>query len=282
MSCLTREVGKMKDIFKFSEQPKFGRPSWIVGWDKDAGRLGPKVVEYLHTKMNMRSFCEIEPADFFSLGGVAIEDNVAQFPEGKFYCCEGVDLVVFEGSEPRFERHRFLSAISDLAEHYCKIKELYTIGGTISPIAHTGARKILAVFSQQKFQKELRDYGLEDMTWKGSPAINSYLLWVAQKRGIAGVSLWTQVPFYLAGCEDCQAVKMTLSFLVKRFSLDLDLKDLDNEIRQQNARLAELMQTDSEVNRYIAALESGLSLSEEEQMELTRKVSEVLEEDGRI
>ena len=280
MSCLTKKVGKMKDIFRFSEQPEFECPSLIVGWDKDAGRLSPKVVEYLNKKMNFGSFCEIEPADFFSLGGVAIENDVAQFPEGKFYCCEGGELVVFEGSEPRFERYRFLNAISDLVEHYCKIKELYTIGGTISPIAHTGARKILAVFSQQQFQKELQGYGLENMTWKGPPAISSYLLWVAKRRGIAGVSLWTQVPFYLAGCEDFEAIKVTLSFLDERFSLDFDLKDLDNEIRRQNTKIAQLREEDSEVNRSIGALESGLSLSEEEQMELTRKVTEVLEEDG--
>ena len=270
----------MKDIFRFSEQPEFECPSLIVGWDKDAGRLSPKVFEYLSTKMNLRSFCEIEPADFFSLAGVAIENNVAQFPEGKFYCCESRHLVIFKGSEPRFEPYRFLNAISDLAEHYCKIKELYTIGGTVSPIAHTGARKILAVFSQQQFQKELQGYGLENMTWEGPPATSSYLLWVAKRRRIAGVSLWTQVPFYLAGCEDFQAIKMTLSFLDERFSLEFDLRDLDNEIRQQNAELAELRQEDPEVDKSIEALESGFSLSEEEQIELTRNVAEVLERDG--
>lgn len=270
----------MKDIFRFSEQPEFECPSLVVGWDKDAGALSPKVFEYLNRKMNLRSFCEVEAADFFSLGGVAIENNVAQFPEGKFYCCENSHLLIFNGSEPRFERYRFLNAISDLAEHYCKIRELYTIGGTISPIAHTGARKISTVFSQQQFQKELQAYGLENMTWEGPPAISSYLLWVAKRRDIAGVSLWTQVPFYLADCEDFQAIKVTLSFLDERFNLEFDLKDLDDNIKQQNAELDELRQEDSEVNRYIGALESGLSLSEEEQMELTRNVTEVLKKDG--
>jgi len=270
----------MKDIFKFSEQPEFECPSLIVGWDNDAGKLSPKVFEYLNRKMNSRSFCEIEPAGFFSLGGVAIENDVAQFPEGKFYCCEGGNLLIFKGSEPRFELYRFLNAISDLAQHYCKIKELYTIGGTISPIAHTEARKILVVFSQEQFEKGLRDHGLENMTWKGPPAISSYLLWVAKRRGIAGVSLWTPVPFYLAGGEDFQAIKVTLSFLDERFSLGLDLKDLDNEIRRQNAEMAQIRQEDSEVDKSIGALESGLSLSEEEQMELTRKVAEALEGDG--
>ena len=99
---------------------------------------------------------------------------------------------------------------------------------------------------------------------------------------MAGVSLWTQVPFYLAACEDSQAIKATLSFLDNRFNLHLDLRDLDEEIRQQNTKIVQLRQEDSEVNRCVAALESGLSLGEEEQMELTRKVTEVLEKDSRI
>lgn len=268
----------MKNIFKFSEKPKFDNPSLIVGWQEDVGKLSPKVIQYLNKKIKSRSFCEIEPAGFFSLGGVAIENNIALFPEGRFYCTKKNDLVIFVSSEPRFEQYRFLSAISDLAQHYCKVKELYTIGGTISPIAHTMPRRILTVFNQQEFQKELRGYGLEDMNWEGPPAINSFLLWIAKSKGIAGASLWAEIPFYLAAAGDFQAIKRTLSFLDEKFNLELDLTKLDKEIWDQNAKIARLREEDSEINRYIGMLEGELSLTEEEQMELTKKVTELLGE----
>jgi len=269
----------MKDIFKFSERPKFENPSLIVGWREDAGRLSPKVIDYLNKRIKLASFCEIEPVGFFSLGGVAIENNVAQFPESKFYCSERNDLVIFRGSEPRFERHRFLNAISELAQHYCKVRELYTISGTISAIAHTSSRRILAVFNQQEFQKELQGYELEDMNWRGPPAINSYLLWVAKKRDIPGVSLWAEIPFYLAAGEDFQAIKTILAFLDTKFDLGLDLGELDERVRDQNTRISQLREDDPDIGKYIGMLESGLSLSGEEQMELTKKVTEFLEED---
>jgi len=267
----------MKDIVKFSQQPEFENPSLILGWDKDAGQLSPKVIEYLNKKINGRTFCQIEPADFFSLAGVTVENDVAQFPEGKFYCGERNNLVIFKGSEPGFERYRLLNAISDVAQHYCRVKHLYTVSGTVSAIAHTDPRKILAVFNQQALQKELQGYGLEDMTWEGKPAISSYLLWIAKSKGIPGVSLWTQIPFYLAAGEDFQAIKLTLSFLSQRFELELDLKELDEQINEQNTKIEQLRQEDSEINRYIGALESGLSLSEEEQLSLIKSVSEFLE-----
>jgi predicted ATP-grasp superfamily ATP-dependent carboligase len=275
----------MKDIFRFSPRsgrglPKFENSSLIVGWDKDPGQVGLKVIEYLNIKMNGTSFCEIEPVDFFSLEGVTVEEDMARFPYGKFYSGDRKDIVIFEGSPPLFERYRYLSAISDLALRCCNVKHICTISGTASSIAHTSPRKILAVFNQQKFQKELRGFGLKYITWQGTPAINSYLLWVAERKGIPAVSFWTEIPFYLAAQPcwvDFQAVKRTLCFFNKRFNLVLDLKDLDEQIARQNARINRLRQDDSAFDRSIGVLENGLPLTEEEQMGLIKAVSELLE-----
>ena len=275
----------MRDIFKFSQGPNFDAPckaesqntALIVTWDKDAGQLSPKVADYLNKKINSRSFCEIEPTDFFSLAGVTIEKDIAQFPEAKFYCGQRNDLLIFKGSEPAFERYKFLNGICDLAQQRCKIKHLYTISGTISSIAHTERRKIWAVFNQQDFQNQLREAGLQNMTWEGKPAISSFLLWVAQRKGLAGVSLWTEIPFYLAAGEDFQAIKLTLSLLDNRFNLELDFKELDEQINEQNTKIEQLRRKDPKINRHITTLESRLSLSEEEQLELIKAVSEALE-----
>jgi proteasome assembly chaperone (PAC2) family protein len=290
MSFLTKDPGRVRDpaprgpnnIFKFSEPRRpgeFQNPTLIVAWKEDAGKLSPCVVDYINEKLGAKSFCEVEPMGFFSLEGVAIENDTAQFPEGKFYRSERKDLVTFKGSEPHFERYRFLNALSDLAQHYCKIKELYTVGGTISPIAHSSPRKVLAVFNQPEIQEELSGYGLNNMNWQGPPAISSFLLWIAQRKAIPGVSLWTEIPFYLAPGEDLQATKKTLAFFDKRFDLALDLAGLDEEIRQQNAKIDQLRQDDPEIDRYIGMLESRLSLSAEEQLGLTKKVTEALEEE---
>ncbi len=267
----------MKNIFKFTEHPKFENPSLIVGWDEDSGKLSPKVIEYLIKKIKFKSFCEIEPAGFFSLAGVAIENNIARFPESKFYYSQRNDLVIFKGSEPQIERYGFLNAITDFAQSYCKIKDLYTISGTISLIAHTNPRRISAVYNQEAIREKLRGHGLHDLNWEGPPAINSYLLWVAKNRGIPGASLWPQIPFYLAAGEDYQAVKLVLSFLDKKFGLKLDFGELNDKIRDQNIKIDRLRDEDSEINKYIGMLESELSLSEDEQMKLTIKVNEALE-----
>ena len=134
----------------------------------------------------------------------------------------------------------------------------------------------MAVFNQSEFQRRFRGYELENMTWEGPPAINSFLLWLAQRRGIPGVSLWPEVAFYLAAAEDPKAVKSVLSFFNGRFDLGLDFGRLDSQIKAQGEKLALLRRENPEIDKYIRTLEVGLSLNEEEQFKLAQGVTEFL------
>lgn len=271
----------MKEPVNVRSQPEVENASLIVGWQKDAGRLGLQVISYLNRHINGKIFCEVEPENFFPMGGVVIENDVAQFPASRFYAGTRKDLVIFESNQPANERYKFLSSVLDVGQYYCKIDELYTVSGTVAPIAHTTPRRLLAAFNQAEFRERLRSYGLEDMTWEGPPDINSFLLCLAQKRGIAGVSLWSEVAFYLTASEDPKAVKSVLSFFDERFDLGLDFAELDTQIEAQSDELALLRRENQEIDEYIRTLEVGLSLSEEEQFKLAQGVTEFLEKARR-
>lgn len=246
----------------------------VVGWQThDVGKIGSGVIEFLKQSLGGEEVGEIKPLGFFPLGGAAFEEGLIQFPEGKFWACEETKLLLFKSQEPRYNWYKFLNEVLDFAQCQFRTKELYTVSGTICSMAHTSPRRILTVSNQSEFRKLLQGHGLEDMNWEGPPAISSYLLWVAQRRGIPGASLWPEVPFYLATDEDHQAIRLTLSFLEQRFGLDLDLGGFDFEAKKQNERLARLREQNRDVAKYIGMLEQGLSLGEEEQMKLAREVA---------
>ncbi len=261
--------------------PKLHSPSLIVGWQtRDVGKLGSKVIDFLNEKLGGREVAEIKPLGFFPFGGIRFKDDLVQVPESKFWACENDNVLIFRSDEPVFDHYQFLNSVLDFAESYCHAKELYTLSGVVSFIAHTSPRRILTVFNKPELKKSLQGYRLENMSWEGPPAISSYLLWLAKKRGIPGVSLWPEIPFYLATGEDPQAIKLTLSFLNKRFNLDLNLGEFDLEIRDLSEKMAELRKEDAEVDKYISQLESGLRLNEEEQLQLAEKVYELLGKRG--
>ena len=269
-----------KDPFEIYQTPQLHSPSLIVGWQtQDIGKLGFKIIDFLNEKLGGQEIAEIKPLGFFQFGGVRFKDDLVQVPESKFWVCEKNNLLIFKSDEPEFEHYKFLNAILDFAEHHFQTKEVYTLNGAISLTAHTHSRRILTVFNQLEIKERLQGQGLEEMTWEGPPAISSYLLWVAKRRGIPGVSLWPEIPFYLVPREDPQAIKLSLSFLNRRFDLGMDLGGFDLEIREQNEKIEQLRGKNAEVDKYIDLLEKGVKLEEEEQLKLAQEVYELLEKE---
>jgi len=283
MSSSRREGRGDERYLKFSYQPELHSPSLIVGWGGDAGTLGAKVTDYLNRKLGGQAFCEIEAVEFFSLGGVAIEDDQVKFPESIFYACPKNDLVVFSSDPPSHEWYKFLNLILDTAQHYCHVKELYTIGGLVSLGAHTPPRELVGNFNSPELKKALSQYnltrGLDYETPSGQrPTLNSFLLWAAKRRNIPGVDLWVPIPFYLADGDDPKAEKRLLEFFNQRFNLGIDFSDLDAEIRWQNEKLAQVRSRLPEVDESIRRLESNLRLSEEESQRLVQDIEKFLRE----
>ncbi len=270
--------------FKVLRKPKVQSSSLVVGWNEDAGQLGPGVIDYLTYKLGGERFGEIDPEDFFSLGGIRVEGDVAQFPESNFYSCHENSLVIFRSTPPSFEWYKFLNSILDVAEHYCGAKELYAIGGMVTLAAHTTPRTLLATTSSQEVKESLEQYNLvRDMDYQTPlgqrPTLNSFLLWLAGRRNIAGVNLWVPIPFYLVTSEDPKAQKKVLQFFDERLGLNIDFSDIDREIQKQSEKLAQARLRLPEVDDYILRLESNLRLSQEENERLTKEVEEFLREE---
>ena len=273
----------MNDPLKFSALPELQSPSLVVGWSVDAGKLGAKVTDYLNRKLDGQSFGEIELVEFVPLRGVAIEDDLVQFPESKFYSCARKDLVVFLSSQPHFEWYKFLSLILDAAQDYCQVKEIYIIGSMVSLGTHTAPRELMGIFNSPEMEEAMSDYNLASgsdfETPPGQrPALNSFLLWAAKRRNIPGVSLWVPIPFYLVAGSDPTAERQILALLNQRLDLGIDLSDLDEEIKKQNEIIAEVRNSFPDIDESIRKLETSQRLTEKEGQVVVKQIEKSLKE----
>ncbi len=267
-----------KNQFEIFKRVKLEEPSIIIGWKtQDFGKLATISLDFLLNNIEAQNVGEIMPSGFYSFGGVRFKENIVQVPETRLWASEKYNLLLLISEEPEFEHFKFLNTIIDLANQFGRLRELYTISGTISYIPHTFHRRILAVFNQPFLRDSLLELGLQEMTWEGPPAISSYLLWVAKRRGISGISLWPEIPFYLAGRKDPEAVRAIIFFLKRRFNLDIQLAKLDTEVKDWNEKLSRFRNENSEVNQYIERLEKGLVLDEKEQLRLIKDIEEFLD-----
>ena len=271
----------MTELLKFSAQPKLRKPTLVIGWESDTARLGEKVTDNLIKNLDAQPFCDIDPVEFFPLGGVTIENDIVQFPQSTFYACREHNLIIFRSAIPRYEWYKFLNLGVDGAQEYCRVKEMYAGGGMITFAPHTAPRDSWATFSSPKIKKSLSSYQLSrEMDFEtppGSrPTLNSYLLWIAKKRELPAVSLWVPVPFYLITTNDPDSHKKALEFFDTRLALNLDYTDIDVTIKQQNEKLRRLRQSSEEVDAYIKKLERNQRLSEEEHENMVKAVDDCL------
>lgn len=255
----------------------------IVAWMPDAGKVGGGVAQYLVQQLGGFVFAEVEPIGFFPLDGVVVQDDVAQFPETKFYFCPQKNLLITKSSLPRAEWYTFLTTVLDFVGRICRVKEMYILGGMASASAHTTPRALLTVANSSQTKKIVEPYDVvSDMEYETPegqrPTLNAFLLWIAQQRGIPAVNLWVQVPFYLVAREDPQAWKKILLFLNQRLELGIDLTELDNRIMKQNQKIARARTEYRDLDHYLSRLESNLGLSTSETESLIHKMEELLEQ----
>lgn len=257
--------------------------SLIVAWRDDAGKLGSRTTEYVRRKLACEALVDIEPDHFFPLDGVSIDNDISVFPETRFYQCPNKLFSLLTSDMPAFEWHEFLQLVLDVAQHHCKAKEIYTVGGMITLTAHTSPRQIVAVANSPEMKRVLAQFDvvseLEHQTMPGQrPTMSSYLLWMARKRNIPAASLWVPMPFYLTSNEDPRAWKRILSFLNTRFDLGIDLRDIDEAQMAQDSKIAELLKRMPELEEYVRKLESNLALTQEESEKLAKGMREGLRE----
>ncbi len=272
-----------KRPFKARRIPGMENSTLLVAWDEDATKLGGRVSDYLIERLGGRGFAEIEPEGFFPLAGVSVDDNIVQFPECRFFYCRRQNLVICKSSPPRSNWFRFMDLVLDLGERYCDVRQVYTFGAMVALSAHTAERSLLAVASSPQMREELLPYDLVmDVDYETAagqrPTLSSFLLWVAQKRGLEAASLWVPVPFYLLTNEDPRAWKRILGFLDRRLRLKLDLSALDEEIAAQDRRISEIASRSPLLSHYIRRLQSNLSLTQEENEKLVKEIEQFLKE----
>jgi proteasome assembly chaperone (PAC2) family protein len=245
-----READKVDP--RSSQRAELNNPSLIVGWLNDAGKMGANAIDYLLRRLVGESLCEIDPTEFFSLNGISTEDDVVQMPAGKFYACPENDLLLLKSNPPDLEWHKFLSQVLDIGAQF-HVKELHVVGGMITSAPHTTPRKIMGTCNSLEAKMTFLPYDVVNefdyQTPAGQkPTLNSYMLWAAHRRKIPGISLWVPVPFYLTNVGDCLGQKIIVEFFNRRFNLGMGIEDLEDAVKRQHVKIADLRAADPQVN----------------------------------
>jgi hypothetical protein len=163
------------------------------------------------------------------------------------------DVVLVHGIEPNMRWRAFSEELVQGLESL-GVKMIILLGALLADAPHTRPVPVSIGSSDAKIGTEI-GVGLSD--YKGPTGIVGVLQQTCTQSGIPTISLWAQVPHYVAQPPSPKATLALLRGVEDILDVPLPLADLPEEARAWERGVDELAQQDSEVADYVRTLEEA-------------------------
>jgi len=161
------------------------------------------------------------------------------------------DAVLVHGIEPSMRWPSFCAELLDLADSL-GVQQVIVLGALLAATPHTRPVPITGFASDATLADRL---GFETTTYEGPTGIVGVLQSEAQDAGFSAVSLWAQVPYYVAEPPCPKATLALLAMLEDLVDVSIDLGDLPEDARAWQRGAEELAADDPDVAEYVQQLE---------------------------
>ena len=237
-----------KEIIK-PEKPTF----MVAGFNQwaNAGNVSSGIPEYLIEKLNARRVGHIRKGDsyIFQLPGShfifrhpvkyveGYEEDYQEEPINDFYYTEISEkgLLIFIGTEPNQHEDIYVNTLLDGAEEL-GVKRIIVPAGVGGEVPFDKERLVSCTYSLKQMQEELKNYALSFSNYDKNATIGMVINHYSKERGIESVRMSARTPSYqipVTSPSDKRAMYDILRRIRYMFGIDLDLSDLEKEIKQQ-------------------------------------------------
>ena len=240
------------------------------GWN-DAGEAASGVINHLAIAWQATPIGAIDPEEYYDFQVnrpvVEIEDGRTQrliWPTTRISLARAEpsglprDVLLIHGIEPNMRWQAFSGELVDgLAG--LGVELVIVLGALLAEAAHTRPVPVSVGASDPAL---VDGSGLSRVDYKGPTGIVGVLQHACSAAGIESVSLWAQVPHYVAQPPSPKATLALLRCVEDVLDLPLPLADLQEEARAWERGVDELAQSDAEVAEYVRTLEEAKDATE--------------------
>lgn len=255
------------------------------GWN-DAAEAASMAVDFLRRSLSATHVASIDPDEFFDFTAVRPQIKVDSvgvskltWPTTDIYLGKGEgrgrSVLVCNGIEPQLRWRRFSEILIQVADRY-GVKEVVTLGALLSDVAHTKPVKLIGATSDPKIAEKLQ---LGPTNYEGPTGIIGVIQAIFRRHGQNVVSIWANVPHYVAQTPSPKAALAMVNQLAKLIDTDLDTTDLEDAASDYVTQIDEIIESDSEAQAYVAHLE--IRTEEEEALDII-SVDELAQEAERF
>jgi predicted ATP-grasp superfamily ATP-dependent carboligase len=166
------------------------------------------------------------------------------------------DIVLVHGIEPNMRWRAFSSELVHGLESL-GVELVILLGALLADVPHTRPVPVTVGSSNAKLATDVAVGGIGRVDYKGPTGIIGVLQHTCTGAGIPTVSLWAQVPHYVAQPPSPKATLALLRGVEDILDAPLPLADLPDEARAWERGVDELAQQDAEVAEYVRTLEEA-------------------------
>jgi predicted ATP-grasp superfamily ATP-dependent carboligase len=233
------------------------------GWN-DAGEAASGAVSLLGTAWKAAPAGAIDPEDYYDFQVTRPVTEVVEgtshhliWPTTRLLTTKqdrvGKDVVLVQGIEPNMRWRRFCG---ELVEAFTGLgaEMVVLLGALLADSPHTRPVPVSASASDPALAGGLR---ASPADYKGPTGIVGVLQHACAEAGIPAISLWAQVPHYVAQAPSPKATLALLRAVEDVLDVSLPLGELPQEARAWERGVDELAEQDSEVAEYVRTLEEA-------------------------
>lgn len=182
------------------------------------------------------------------------------------------DLVLVLGEEPHLRWRRFSLEVASVLREL-GVRQAVALGAFVGEIAHTLPVPVFGSSSDPNFANR---FGLHASAYEGPTGITGVITSALEDEGIEAAGIWAGIPHYLAANPSPTGTRALLYALGDVIGQRFDVKELDEEVADYEARVQEAIAESSELVGYVRGLEAE---SEERAKSLTgsRRLVEEIE-----
>src|SRR5512142_748712 len=236
-------------VIEFSDIGELVSPVAIAGFEgwNDAGEAASGVVNHLGIAWQAAPIGAIDPEDFYDF---QVNRPVIEIEGGR------TQRLIWPTTRFSLARARALDPAEELVQglESLGVEMIILLGALLADAPHTRPVPVSIGSSNAELATEI---GVGLSAYKGPPGIVGVMQHMCAAAGIPTVSLWAQVPHYVAQPPSPKATLALLRGVEDILDVPLPLADLPEEARASERGVDELAQQDSEVADYVRTLEEA-------------------------
>ncbi|GIW13610.1 MAG: carboxylate--amine ligase [Tepidiforma sp.] len=274
------------EYWRLDTLPELRAPLFICafgGWN-DAASAATNAARFVVRRFGARKFGSIDPEPFFDFREVRPHvrltvrgEREITWPQNEVFYARNPtgphDVVVFIGTEPNLRWRTFSEELLQVMEGL-RADLVVTLGALLADVPHTKPVRVTGSALDQAVAERL---GLQPSRYEGPTGIVGVLHTMLRERGIAGATLWANVPHYLTASQHPAATAALLRRVSGLLGVDFDLTEMDAAAQRFLAEVEGALQANPEAQEYVRRLEEAYDEASPEAPPLPRGEDLVLD-----